>query len=332
MGGCKLRINVVWFVVDNARLPAFQDRKTKSQACTAMDAALGDRSKVFKKKDFRSYSNVLAPETVASGPLNPDGRMEGCQSEKVVIVPDKVSAFRALHGKAVMGRTVDLDTLISYDRLLRIGGVRYGSIQYLGGLSILVSFERDEEAPLFWRIKNSGVDDQDLTVKCVGVLVGQDKRVKEVVNLRWRDRKFRISIVEEENEWVLDYLGSPEFGSLLAKENKDGTGNLHDVSVGVEGFVGSGSNEASEGSKVGRSGNMSLSQSSEVGPSSKVGKKVLNEKFNFIYGEKSKLRTSKRGGLQRSRNGQAHYKKLGSPSESRPRKRIRAQLKDEDIF
>ncbi|KAM0019646.1 hypothetical protein Hdeb2414_s0025g00658211 [Helianthus debilis subsp. tardiflorus] len=40
----------------------------------------------------------------------------------------------------VVGRTVNLETLVDLDRLLRIAKVSFSRIQYLGGLSTLISF------------------------------------------------------------------------------------------------------------------------------------------------------------------------------------------------
>ncbi|KAJ0713943.1 hypothetical protein HanPI659440_Chr13g0484121 [Helianthus annuus] len=45
--------------------------------------------------------------------------------------------------RAVVGRTVDLETLVYFDRLLRIAGTDFSNIQYLGGLSIIISFSND---------------------------------------------------------------------------------------------------------------------------------------------------------------------------------------------
>ncbi|MFS7991190.1 hypothetical protein Hanom_Chr12g01067881 [Helianthus anomalus] len=43
-------------------------------------------------------------------------------------------------------------------------------------------------------------EDLDLTVKCVGVLVGHDNRIKEFICLKWKDKSFKLWVSEEENE------------------------------------------------------------------------------------------------------------------------------------
>ncbi|KAJ0450008.1 hypothetical protein HanHA300_Chr15g0551671 [Helianthus annuus] len=60
--------------------------------------------------------------------------------ERSVVVPDRTFAFKNLVGSAVIGKTVDLETLVDLDKLLRIARVGFSSIQFLGGLFILISF------------------------------------------------------------------------------------------------------------------------------------------------------------------------------------------------
>ncbi|KAJ0789777.1 hypothetical protein HanPI659440_Chr05g0207461 [Helianthus annuus] len=55
-------------------------------------------------------------------------------------IPDRTAAFKELFGIFVVGRTVNLETLVDFDKLLRIAKVPYSRIQYLGGLSLLISF------------------------------------------------------------------------------------------------------------------------------------------------------------------------------------------------
>ncbi|KAF5793423.1 hypothetical protein HanRHA438_Chr09g0429491 [Helianthus annuus] len=69
--------------------------------------------------------------------------------EKVLVVPDRTVAFKEVFGVALVGKTVDLETLIDFDRLLKIAGTEYVRLQYLGGLSILISFSDEESARRF---------------------------------------------------------------------------------------------------------------------------------------------------------------------------------------
>ncbi|KAJ0617142.1 hypothetical protein HanIR_Chr02g0098191 [Helianthus annuus] len=67
----------------------------------------------------------------------------------MVVIPDRTQAFAGSPGIAFVGRRVDLETLVDFDRLLRIAGTEVNKIQYLGGLSLLISFNDKEAAREF---------------------------------------------------------------------------------------------------------------------------------------------------------------------------------------
>ncbi|MFS7925345.1 hypothetical protein Hanom_Chr04g00283731 [Helianthus anomalus] len=69
--------------------------------------------------------------------------------EKTIVVPDRLVAFEVLRGRAVVGRTVNLETLVDFAKLLRIAKISVEKIQYLGGLSILISFGDNAGASAF---------------------------------------------------------------------------------------------------------------------------------------------------------------------------------------
>ncbi|KAJ0466504.1 hypothetical protein HanPSC8_Chr14g0596811 [Helianthus annuus] len=56
-------------------------------------------------------------------------------------------------GCAVVGRTVNLETLVDFDKLMRIAKLAYSRIQYLGGLFILLSFSDTVAANHFMESK-----------------------------------------------------------------------------------------------------------------------------------------------------------------------------------
>ncbi|KAM0058235.1 hypothetical protein Hdeb2414_s0005g00167891 [Helianthus debilis subsp. tardiflorus] len=70
-------------------------------------------------------------------------------SNKVVVVPDRTAGFKELYGISVVARTVDLETLVDFDKLLRTAKVPFSRIQYLGGLFLLVSFSDVASATSF---------------------------------------------------------------------------------------------------------------------------------------------------------------------------------------
>ncbi|KAF5792990.1 hypothetical protein HanXRQr2_Chr09g0412281 [Helianthus annuus] len=92
---------------------------------------------MFKSRDGRSFRDVLGGCSNLSDTPKWGG---SAASGKLVIVPDRLSAFNDLVGLAVVGRSVDLETLVDLDKLLRIAKVPFSKIQYLGGLSTIISF------------------------------------------------------------------------------------------------------------------------------------------------------------------------------------------------
>ncbi|MFS7990122.1 hypothetical protein Hanom_Chr11g01055031 [Helianthus anomalus] len=68
---------------------------------------------------------------------------------KLITIPENTIAFHLIHDKALVVRTVDLDTLTIFDRLLCITVTRHVNIQYMRGLNLLLTFEKQEEAAEF---------------------------------------------------------------------------------------------------------------------------------------------------------------------------------------
>ncbi|KAM0020151.1 hypothetical protein Hdeb2414_s0025g00663981 [Helianthus debilis subsp. tardiflorus] len=123
-----------------------ESERLKSTVGQGVGSFSYDAPKSFGLRGGRSFRDVV-------GHGASEIRVEGSSTEKVVSVPEDVSGCVDLHRKAVVGRTVDLDTLVYFDRLLSIGKVKFVKIQYLGGLSIMVSFESMEEAESFLQNK-----------------------------------------------------------------------------------------------------------------------------------------------------------------------------------
>ncbi|KAJ0431914.1 putative nucleotide-binding alpha-beta plait domain superfamily, RNA-binding domain superfamily [Helianthus annuus] len=137
MGGFKLKVNVARFAVENSGLEREPERKfpfegepmRKSRFVSqGVGSTNHDGLKSFGHRDVRSYRDVVHPMTTGIGSSGSEKRVDKCRSKKVVEVSDAVRAFEELHWKAVVGRTADLDTLIYFDRLLRISKVNYEKI------------------------------------------------------------------------------------------------------------------------------------------------------------------------------------------------------------
>ncbi|KAF5757995.1 putative RNA recognition motif domain, nucleotide-binding alpha-beta plait domain superfamily [Helianthus annuus] len=144
MGDCKLKANVARFAVENKGLSS--QPKPAQQAPISVGPPLVNRN--FNVRDCRSYRDVVGVSKAGGGAA---GLNEGGSSTlvKSIVVPDSTGAFKDVFGFAVVGRTVDLETLVDFDRLMRIAKIAFTRIQYLGGLSILVSFSCQEEALAF---------------------------------------------------------------------------------------------------------------------------------------------------------------------------------------
>ncbi|KAJ0666835.1 hypothetical protein HanPI659440_Chr17g0671131 [Helianthus annuus] len=153
MGGNKLKVNIARFAVENGGLESGSE-KTKPDKGTRTDPAPPFGKHVFAQNDHRSYRDVVAPSLGKVGSSIEDRRLAGGSREKVLEIPSSDKAFVSLHRSAVVGRTRDLDTLIYFDRLLRIDKVGYLNIQYLRGLSILVSFPNSDSAGEFLKNKD----------------------------------------------------------------------------------------------------------------------------------------------------------------------------------
>ncbi|KAL9996782.1 putative RNA recognition motif domain, nucleotide-binding alpha-beta plait domain superfamily [Helianthus debilis subsp. tardiflorus] len=152
MGECQLKANVARFAVENTGPPA--QPESSSQFPKVYGPPVGNR--IFNVKDSRSYRDVVGVSNVVGDVAG--GRDEVRSSVvKSIIVPDASGAFKELFGSAVVGRTVDLETLVDFDRLMRIARISCSGIHFLGGLSILISFSSSEEARAFVESKSFGV-------------------------------------------------------------------------------------------------------------------------------------------------------------------------------
>ncbi|KAF5784658.1 putative RNA recognition motif domain, nucleotide-binding alpha-beta plait domain superfamily [Helianthus annuus] len=150
MGTSKLFVNIAKFAVENSGYSAQSSaRKAQTKPPEHVD------KNVFNYRDRRSYRDVVGKNKVTGDSDKEFGGHSGggvgsvMAVEKMVVVPDRTSAFKELYGSAVIGRLVDLETLVDFDKLLRIAKVAINRIQYLGGLSIIISFHDSAAANKF---------------------------------------------------------------------------------------------------------------------------------------------------------------------------------------
>ncbi|KAJ0683399.1 hypothetical protein HanPI659440_Chr16g0657871 [Helianthus annuus] len=214
MGNFKLKFNVARFALENSGGSVEKEGKTHNSGVVGQY----NNGANFKVRDVRSYKEVVGTSCFGSGPV----RQEEVQGviEKAVVVPDRTGAFRNLFGLALVGKAKNLETLVDLDRLLRIAKVIVANVQYLGGLSMLISFHDEDSRKRFLDMKEVGdmfgkvlfvlksfEEDRDLSIVRVGVLVGVSSRINYEVVLKWKDRSFRILVEEDLEDWIPDCLG-----------------------------------------------------------------------------------------------------------------------------
>ncbi|KAJ0430011.1 putative RNA recognition motif domain, nucleotide-binding alpha-beta plait domain superfamily [Helianthus annuus] len=145
MGDFKLKINVARFAVENSRASGVKEGPVENLKPTGQKREGG----TFNVRDVRSYRDVVGTSSTGNGFIGAP-----LSEEKVVVVPDRVGAFKELRGVAVVGRTANLETLVDIDRLFNIAKIVVANVQYLGGMSLLVSFHDEEAANRFLELKN----------------------------------------------------------------------------------------------------------------------------------------------------------------------------------
>ncbi|KAF5772056.1 putative RNA recognition motif domain, nucleotide-binding alpha-beta plait domain superfamily [Helianthus annuus] len=150
LGGCKLKVNIARFALENGSGLGHPVGGNCRPNVVGGGAKPGGNVRMSSFRDFRSFRDVLGKGKEKEG-----GESSGAiqESGKQVVVPDRTNAMQELKGVAVVGRTVDLETLVDLDRLLRIAKVSYDNIQYLGGLSVLISFWEEPASRFFLEAK-----------------------------------------------------------------------------------------------------------------------------------------------------------------------------------
>ncbi|KAM0012502.1 hypothetical protein Hdeb2414_s0052g00752841 [Helianthus debilis subsp. tardiflorus] len=186
------------------------------------------------------------------------------ETEEIKIETD-ISALESRHGRAVLVRVQDFNSLISLNKTLSDFRFKEVELQYVGGFNMLNVFGDDEAASGFlksgeeWKVWFShaelwvgqalayervawlrvhGVplhlwtdkvfdlicgrfgivpklphvsdEDADLSMVCVGVLVGDGKRITEEVVLNWKNKRYRVWVSKDIGDWILDCIEDEE--------------------------------------------------------------------------------------------------------------------------
>ncbi|KAF5756731.1 putative RNA recognition motif domain, nucleotide-binding alpha-beta plait domain superfamily [Helianthus annuus] len=160
IGSFKLSVNVARFVAENnsyQRPPMVSKVQNVSRDQPSGPSGVDKGNLRFGSRDVRSYSDVVGNPFGAGGSFS--GPSSGLKNndDKKIVVPDRTAAFSELYDVAVVGRAVDLETLVDLDKLLRIAKTSFSNIQYLG--VYLSSFHSVTKNRLvsFWNLVRYGV-------------------------------------------------------------------------------------------------------------------------------------------------------------------------------
>ncbi|MFS7972185.1 hypothetical protein Hanom_Chr09g00841741 [Helianthus anomalus] len=257
-------------------------------------------------RDTRTYISVLMKENILGGSASHSSGFETTSVEKVWEVKEDFSALNQLHGRVGVDKTVDLETLVDFHILLWIVETR--------GL-----FGKFLHAP---KISD---EDFNLSVFCVGVLVGETRRIKEVIKLKWKEMQFRVLVSEGEGDWLPACIGVPEYSTQVTREGSEVVRNL------IDNMEFEASTNPIPEMEVSKSSNNDVECQSPL-ESFKEGSLPendgvdANKMFYFTSEEKSKRHRRKKGLVHHK--GPIRSGERASSGDFRPKKRSRALLKD----
>ncbi|KAM0062133.1 putative RNA recognition motif domain, nucleotide-binding alpha-beta plait domain superfamily [Helianthus debilis subsp. tardiflorus] len=258
LGGNNLSINVALFAKENVNLKPY----------AGSGGGLGGRGKNFENrkefpgnkpqvKDFSSVKKGVSFLDILTNKSHVEG------DEDVVTVDPSTFSMSCFIGRAAIGRAVGFKELRFLRTSLSLAGYGEASIQYIGGLSVLISFSGGKRLTVCCMIRMSGAgfsrllthglgspcrmrglhgltfsvkygkvihasqtmeSDGDISYDRVGILIDSGNRINGVLSLRWQDKKYRVWVVEETVPWIPDFLESKvDSGGFSSEEGGDGS-------------------------------------------------------------------------------------------------------------
>ncbi|KAJ0713704.1 putative RNA recognition motif domain, nucleotide-binding alpha-beta plait domain superfamily [Helianthus annuus] len=267
MGGNKLLVNVPLFAKENGNLkpsapPGGRDKRTGEVHSSSQGVFSKGHGDHHVKKGV-SFLDILTNKSHSDG------------VEDVVVIDPVISSFSSVKEKAVVGRTLGFKELRFLNSSLTSAGFVNAAIQYVGGLSVLISFDngvdayRLLEAKDIWKqwfsslspwigqslpferitwisvlgvpphLMSSLVFDEigsrygkviqpsqfvetagDLSVDRLGILIDSGNKVNGILSLRWQDKKYKVWVVEDNDQWIPDFLDDDD--ESLAASSKQG--------------------------------------------------------------------------------------------------------------
>ncbi|KAJ0568193.1 putative RNA recognition motif domain, nucleotide-binding alpha-beta plait domain superfamily [Helianthus annuus] len=130
IGDCRLKANIARFTLEEGEIR--QERVN------------GNKHSNSNQEIPKVFSKGPSFDTFVNGSRSFSDMLTGIERIRTVTVGDHVRAFSGLHGKAVVARLIDLEALKSIYLILNDICPGKGKVQYLGGLSVLISFEDEK--------------------------------------------------------------------------------------------------------------------------------------------------------------------------------------------
>lgn len=133
IGECWLKANIARFTLEEGEIrpdPEISKKKSNGEEVERN----GDKPPSSFFNGTRSFTDTLL------------GRQGTIKNGKTVSVDDNATAFTGVHGRALVVRLIDLDALKNIYIILNDLCPGKGKIQYLGGLSVLITFEDSKTA------------------------------------------------------------------------------------------------------------------------------------------------------------------------------------------
>ncbi|PWA77373.1 RNA-directed DNA polymerase, eukaryota, Nucleotide-binding alpha-beta plait domain protein [Artemisia annua] len=272
MGPCRLKVNIAKFATENSGM---WESETSLNRNNEKKGNFMNKQKSYNAKV--SYpGGGLSFRDAIDGKSKSSAAQAAGLVDKTLEVPMYTSAFSELYGKALIGRVVDVRTLVDMGRVLGDCGLEGVEISYIGGLALMLNFVNSNEAAEFllrveewsrwfsvldrWEgqsfpferlawLKIHGVplnltvndvfdsiagkfgkvvhpsqvrlEDGNISAIVVGVLVGEGDVIFDHAILRWRDKAFKVWVIEDLREW------DPECTGVFASVGKCGKKKKH---------------------------------------------------------------------------------------------------------
>ncbi|KAJ0804414.1 hypothetical protein HanPI659440_Chr02g0037791 [Helianthus annuus] len=266
MGGFSLKVNIAKFAAENAERWV-EDNQRKKEGKSVLESDKGFQGVAGAVNSWGVNKGWIKEGVSFKDMLKKGGNSEEAEvRRKEVEVHSETAAFFDLQGRALVGRAFDISSLTKLRTALLEAGVSELKIHYLGGLSILISFDDDitaadfllevnlwnkwftsldmwtgqsmqyervawlkfhglplhlaenkvfdDTASLFGKVIHKSqlsLSDRDLSVNYVGILVDHGERISDSVILKWRNRRYKVWITEERDNWVPDCLSEEDW-------------------------------------------------------------------------------------------------------------------------